>query len=452
MNLESISIKEQVEKAKERLEPIKPITIDDVRQVLDITIKKDDENKIVTFLAMLAAYTDNAQFNISFNAPSSSGKSFIPLEVSSLFPSEDVMKYGNCSPAAFFHENGVYNKETNEIFIDLSRKIIIFLDMPHPLLLEKLRSLLSHDEKEMKSKITDKSERGGHKTKNVVLKGFPSVIFCSANSKLDEQEMTRFILLSPQTDMDKVIQGINLSVKRESDKRRYYQELNANPARRALVERIAAIKDAGIDEIIIENQESVRDRFLSNIPRPQPRNQRDVKRLLSIIKSIALLNLWTRRREGNTLYASEEDVSAGFDVWNKISLCQELQVSPYIYQFYEQIILPLWNKPQFDEFTNEPIPEEKKLGVNRQTMLAQYYHIHGRPLSMDKLRNEYLPGLKASGIILEEPDPNNRKWLLTYPAIAKREINEKVNEDEEHSVADLGVDKNDEISAEDVPF
>jgi hypothetical protein len=78
--------------------------------------------------------------------------------------------------------------------------------------------------------------------------------------------------------------------------------------------------------------------------------------------------------------------------------------------------------------------------------------IYGRPLSMDKLRNEYLPGLKASGIIIEEPDPNNRKWLLAYPASAKRETNDKVNEAEEHSVTDKGEEKDIEILAEDVPF
>jgi hypothetical protein len=76
-NLESLTIKEELNKIKDRITPPEPITLDQVREVLDLTIKKDDGNKIITFLAMLAAYTDNAQFNISFNAPSSSGKSFI---------------------------------------------------------------------------------------------------------------------------------------------------------------------------------------------------------------------------------------------------------------------------------------------------------------------------------------------------------------------------------------
>lgn len=441
-----------MEKVKEKIAALEPITLEQVRQVLDLTIKKDDENKMITFLAMLSAYTDNAQFNISFNAPSSSGKSFIPLEISTLFPKEDVIKLANASPTSFLHESGVYNKETNERFIDFSRKIIIFLDMPHSQLLERMRSLLSHDEKEMRSKITDKSEKGGTRTKTVIIRGFPSVVFCSASAKMDEQEMTRFILLSPQTDTEKVIEGIRQSVRRESDKKKYYDELNANPARKSLMDRIAAIKYQGVEEIIIENQEGVRDRFLANIPRPQPRNQRDVKRLLSIIKAIALLNVWSRKRVGTTLYVSEDDINSGFEVWNKIAIYQELQVSPYIYNFYEQVILPLWNRPQYDEFTNELVPEEKKIGVNRQEMLSKFCQIHGRHLSMDKLRNEYIYGLLSAGLIIQEPDPNNRKWTLAYPANAKREAVKPDEPAETYSEPDSGVEKKTDISAEDVPF
>src|SRR5574343_523791 len=118
----------------------------EISNVLGLTIKNDIENKIVTFLCQLSAYSEDAQFNISFNSPSSTGKSYIAIEVSKLFPNEDVIKLGNCSKTAFFHEQGSYNKENNEIIVDLSRKVLIFTDSPHMGLLEGLRSFLSHDE------------------------------------------------------------------------------------------------------------------------------------------------------------------------------------------------------------------------------------------------------------------------------------------------------------------
>jgi hypothetical protein len=451
MDLEKITITEQLKETQHKIEIYKPITLDNVREVLDLTIKKDDGNKIITFLAMLAAYTDNAQFNISFNAPSSSGKSFIPLEISHLFPQEDLMKLAGASPTSFLHETGVYNKETNEHFIDLSRKIIIFLDMPHPTLLVKLRSLLSHDEKESRHKITDKTQKGGTKTKTAVVRGFPSVIFCSANAKMDQQEMTRFLLLSPEINPEKIFAGIHQSSRKESDKKKYYRELNENPLRKALIKRIAAIKAEGIDEIIIEDEKTVQERFLSHIKNPQPRNQRDIKRIYSIIKSVVLLNVWHRKREGTTLYASKEDIDTGFEIWDKISLFQELEISPYLYDFYQQIILSLWNRDQIDEF-GDVVPEEKKFGVNRQAILTQYAHVHGTNLGMYRLRNDYLPGIISAGLIYEEPDPNDRRQMLIYPSFAKRKADEPV---QQYSEPQSGVEKTEEkseIKPEDVPF
>jgi hypothetical protein len=90
----------------ERIDPsqFQPITPIDLSEALELTIKNDNENKVVAFLCQLSAYTEDAQFNVSFNSPSSTGKSYIALEVSKLFPNEDVIKLGNCSKTAFFHE------------------------------------------------------------------------------------------------------------------------------------------------------------------------------------------------------------------------------------------------------------------------------------------------------------------------------------------------------------
>ena len=54
--------------------------------------------------------------------------------------------------ASFFHDAAGYDKEKNIYIIDLSRKILIFLDQPHNQLLERLRPILSHDKKEIRLK------------------------------------------------------------------------------------------------------------------------------------------------------------------------------------------------------------------------------------------------------------------------------------------------------------
>ena len=80
-----------------------PLSAKELIEILGTTIKHDNDNKLVAFLCQLSAYTEDSQFNLSFNAPSSSGKSFIPIEIAKLFPPEDVLELGYVSPTSFFH-------------------------------------------------------------------------------------------------------------------------------------------------------------------------------------------------------------------------------------------------------------------------------------------------------------------------------------------------------------
>ena len=103
---------------------------------------------------MLSVYTKDSQFNITFRAPSSTGKSYIPIELSNYFQEEDVMKVAYSSPTAFYHGTSSFSNTRKAYIANLERKILIFLDMPHDQLLQRLRPLLSHDQKELTYKIT----------------------------------------------------------------------------------------------------------------------------------------------------------------------------------------------------------------------------------------------------------------------------------------------------------
>jgi DNA primase len=396
---------------------LKPITAEELISVLGLTIKRDEENKLIAFLCCLSAYTDQSQFNISFNAPSSTGKSFIPIEISSLFPEVDVTKLGNCSPTAFFHDQGEYDKETNVITVDLSRKIIIFLDQPHTALLERLRSLLSHDQKEMISKITDKNQKGGNRTKTVILKGYPSVIFCSAGLKIDEQESTRFILLSPETSQEKFRFAIHEKVKKESNYDAYLEEINSNPERKLLMERIEGIKQEEIGNIRISDPELIEKIFLANRNKLKPRHQRDVGRLLALTKIFALLNVWFRERDGNTIIANEDDIKEAAKLWDKISESQEYNLPPYVYKLYRQLIVPAY------EEKNYLVKQDEKMGLTRQEIREKHYSLFGNYVPDWQLRQNILPMLETAGLVIQEQDLDDRRKTLVTPADFEKEGN-----------------------------
>lgn len=395
------SITEEEVKKSIDISEFKPISTSDLIKILGLTIKRDETNKIITFLAQLSAYTEDSQVNVSFNAPSSTGKSFIPLEIVSLFPEDDVIKLGNCSPTAFYHEQGEYDKETNTIKVDLSRKILIFLDQPSTQLLERLRALLSHDEKIIKAKITDKNQKGGNRTKTVAIKGFPVVIFCTAGLRLDEQEATRFLLLSPEISHEKIREAIYEKIKKEVDSKSYKDFTDNDPDRKLLKERIQAIKEANIKEIKIGNSELIEELFFKNIKQPKPRYQRDIARVISLIKVLALLNLWFREKEGKAIIANEDDIKEAFKIWERVSESQELNLPPYVLNLYKDVILEAY--------------KVVTRGLSRQEIMKKHFEVYGRFLPDWQLRQWIIPMLETSGLITQEADNLDRRKILIYP-------------------------------------
>lgn len=419
----------------------KEIDSEELSQTLGLTIKKDDENKQATFLCELSTYTEDSQFNISFNAPSSTGKSFIPTEIAKLFPKEDIVEIGYCSPTAFFHDVGKFNNERKGYEVDLSRKILIFLDQPHMQLLERLRPLLSHDKKEIHLKITDKSQKSGLRTKNVFIKGFPSVIFCSAGLRIDEQEGTRFILLSPEVNQEKLRQGIHEKIMRDSDADSYISQLENNPERILLKERIEAIKRENIRDVRISDPTIIEQIFLSRRLVLKPRHQRDIGRLISLIKAFALLNNWFRSRTGDVIVSSQRDVEEAVKIWDKISESQEYNLPPYLYDLYQDIILKAWDEKSVGL-------SGEKLGLTKQEIFKKHYKVYGRPITDWQLRKDIMPMLEAAGLVAQESDPNDKRKMLVYPTLAHTVYSD--NEQSEETMINDAFQALDEVKQQEV--
>lgn len=421
----------------------KELSSQELLDTLGITIKHDVENKLVTFLCQLTAYTENAQFNISFNAPSSTGKSFIPTEIAKLFPEEDVMELAYASPTSFFHMNGEYDKEKGHHLLDFSRKILIFLDQPHMDLLARLRPLLSHDKKEITLKITDKNQKSSLRTKTVLMRGYPSVIFCTAGLRIDEQEATRFLLLSPEVSQEKIREGILATIQKESNSENYKKWLNSNPDRALLKDRIAAIRAEEITEINIseEDCEKIRHRFLGSDKKLKPKHQRDIKRLLALAKAFALLNTWYRERKGSIITAAHGDIEEAFKLWDKISVSQELNLPPYIYNLYNEVILALWNERN----SNRDELEEAlgPTGITRQEVLEKHFVVYGRMLDAGQLRLQILPMLETAGLIRQEQDLTDRRKILIFPTLIKQ----ITQAPQEYSGAEGGVENEDNVTS-----
>lgn len=294
----------------------KEITLKEVADVLSLTIKHDNDNKLITFLCMLSAYTDHDQINISLNAPSATGKTYLATEIAKLFPQEDKVERSGASPTSFFYGEGVIDKERNAKIVSLRRKILIFYEQPNPDLQAKLRAVLSHDSREVIHSLVNRN-KGRNKTDTIIIEGFPATVFCSAGMRLDDQEATRAILISPESTEAKIKLAIQERIKRGKDEAKYSSELESTSKRIELKERIVAIKNEHVDEIIITDidAEAIEERFFALLHILKPRNQRDIEHLIQLVKTVALLNVWHRRSPNGVVIANQSDIDQAFALW-----------------------------------------------------------------------------------------------------------------------------------------
>jgi len=398
------------------------LTWEELAVILNTSIKRDRPAKLITFCGMLLNQTNEDQLNIGYQAESSTGKSYIPIEVSTLFPEHETELIASASPTAFYHDGGQWDPERKAIIKDLAHKNLIFLDMPHFQLLEKLRPMLSHDKQELRYMITDKSQKHGLKTKNVIIKGYPSVFFCSTKQDPDEQEKTRMILLSPSVDQEKLVESLELAALRKSNSEEYKRVIQQDFRRIWLQTRIRGIRQGGIKDVVIPgNGKNVLTRFMSEHQYLLPRHQRDFPRIFSFIKSHALLNCFNREKmEGrpDTILATDADIDAGFALYKEIELSNELGISPSIFRTYVDVVAPLLS---FDGMGG---------GVTREDIIKKYYEVRHKYLAPDVLRKEILPQLEIVGLIRQEVDAEDKRKMLVYPTVSTTITSAKIAESE----------------------
>lgn len=461
-------------------ERTRPTSLKEVKQILDTTIKHDNTNKQILFLAMLLNYTEEDQQNVSFNAPSSTGKSYLALEVARFFPEEDVDIHSYTSPTAFFHELGKLTtrdgeplldrrpyvnqklaeweeenprpykeeqggKETRDSIsrrsawkekrkeayrqyrdewdaldklyqVDLEKRMLIFVDQPHDRLLQVLRALLSHDQKLLPVKITDKTKEGGNRTKNIIVKGYPSVFFASANFSMDPQEQTRFWLLSPEMSTNKIEDSLALQARSIGDRPAFKAQLMGNEKREFLRQRVRAIKEQEIDQIILrkEDQDTLLTWFKKNRTL-SPRHQRDFPRIIALAKAHALLNLFQRpsTQDGHSIYTSTEDIEAAQTLINGVLDANEMGLPPYIYKFWMEKLGPTLDGE----------------GLTREEMSKLYREFYHERLG-DKARKKLISLLGDAGLVYEAQDPEDKRRLKIYPLQGGGEKNGKPEEEE----------------------
>jgi hypothetical protein len=382
-----------------------PATFKDVGDALETTIKRDRAAKLVTFADMLLAQTDNDQFTVAFQSDSSTGKSYISLEVALFFPQAEIIKVANVSPKSFFYDRSIgdYDEETHIQHQRLTNRILIFLDAPDYRVLEGMRSFLAHDEpktKEYVVKQVNKNRSGRNQAETVILHGHSAVIFCSSSFKVDEQEITRTLFVSPESTQAKLEEALRLIAIKEQDESAFDEWLQSRPERTWLMRLVRHIRSSGTKSVTIEPSIALFDLFRRRHAFLVPKHMRDFPRVCGLIKAHALLNLDYRGRNSHgDLVATEEDVKAGFDLYDMIGEANDLGLSPATYEVFDKVIKPLL-KP-VEPTTNTQIKEK-------------YYEVFRRFID-DKRLAVIISQLETAGLLRVDIETRPHAYFCVPP-------------------------------------
>ncbi len=395
--------------AEQEAKPYTEMKLDELAEILSLTIKEDYLCKTIAFLGMLSAYTYDSQLNISFNGPSSSGKTYITSEIAKLFPDEDKIQISGASPTALFYQQGEEDKDAGYRKLVLQNKILIFYELPDQKVQARLRSIASHDNFEQVHLYTNKTKNGTNRTDKIKIIGFPAMFYCSASLRINEQEQTREFLLSPEQSQEKIAAAIEFQNERGKDEQAFNEWLESQQNRKRLMERIAAIRDEKVEYIKLPDNDELKTQFMQGFGQYQERNTRDFVHVQQLTKSIALLNIWHRKQQDGSYMATQNDVATAIKLWQQISVSQMLGVPPTVLRFYEDYILPL--------FTELKQIKPDTVGFSPSELSKFYIRQTGILLNQDELRKQYIPQLDASGLIDLDTPPygydKRSKWI--YP-------------------------------------
>jgi len=410
---------------------------------LDKTVKHDEVTKNIVFLTGISAYTDDP-INLFLRGESSIGKTYNVTETLKYFPKDDVWLLGGLSPTALIHSKGkLFDKNGEEIdllkkpekprrtdygsqrdylealhdykenretwvkrlreshyLVDLSGKVLVFLEAPNIKTFNMLRPILSHDSNQISYKFTDKTASGKLQTQHVVIQGFPATIFCTTQERYVKDLATRSFTVTPETTAKKYKAACLVTAEKAAYPWKFQRDSDFMLLEGYIRFLSKNLKDF---QVLIPYAED----FARNFQTKFPRNMRDHKHILSLMKVSTLFRfaqrpVLTSKNDGQTyVMAVREDFEFIMSLWNEIRETTETSAPGHIMKFFHDVLQPLSKKvddskkpvavyiEDLVDGWNGKFEAKRSSDVIRKWIdfLAQIGYVSKTPDSLDKRRN-----------------------------------------------------------------
>ena len=434
--------------------------VDYVLADLESRVKKDRAVKLSVLFTGLSSFLHDP-INLFLKGESGIGKTYNVTETLKYFPEDCVWFLGGMSRKSLVHSYGVLlNRNGEEIdldsrptkpskknfdseedfkkavqnyqeqlkdrreemrdsytLVDLSRKVLVFLESPDFETFQMLRPILSHDKEEIQYQFVDKTGKGQLQTRRVVLKGWPATIFLSTDTRYMEELATRSFTATPENSEVKILEANVLTNMKASLPWQYEEEAQAFRVISGLIHRLQEQASESKVDVIIP--------FLNLyelFPKEISRDMRDFQHFTQLLKTVTLLHYFQRpyMKVGGSkfLIASLDDVRRALGVYTEIFETTRTGTEKQILNFYHEIVKTKdsWYLKQLTCEYNKTAKKKLSEDSIRVMLLRldRIGYVNSQRDDEDKRKNLYVPLMKG-----EEKGENPRETALRVDFDAK---------------------------------
>lgn len=441
-------------------------SLDYIMRYVSKTVKHDETLIKLILLVLTSAYTPNP-LNLALESPQSEGKSYSLVEVSKLFPKEDVLELGGMTPQVLTREKGyLVDKDTGksievkikelrssilslssskedkeekkkvqdelhelmanaEKIVDLQGKILLFLEAPREDTLAVLRPIMSRDEYEITYQFVDKVYNGGPNiTMESKIRGWPVFVYATADTlsgNMWDQIRSRCIVVSPNMTKAKYKSANQLTASKYGSISVPSKLNQENKELQECKNYILAMKSALYSKYeSLSNEdyytpEKVRftwnpmaHKLEESFPSDTGQNMRDFKFFMSLMEVSGLFALFNRPYFEVEDYphwiVTKKDLKIVTEIFDNYHFFIKIGELPI--KIFESIISQM-------EYTNETVDEE--LGFTKKELKKQLIN-ENYPNSDRYIKDNILTPLEQIGIINTAKSQKDKRMNVYVPS------------------------------------
>ncbi|CAN5511570.1 hypothetical protein BH18THE2_BH18THE2_27650 [soil metagenome] len=448
------------------------------------TVKQEDLLVRLLVFVGLTVYSFNP-LCIGIRAPTSEGKTYAVIEsILNFFPKQDVWLIGSMSPKTLIRQHGIlvdnngcpldarikilkkqimkesgkkgsYDKKieleeeleklysVGKYLIDLHGKILVFLEPPRPELWEIIKPILSHDAWEIEHPYVD----ADLKTRNVVTRGWPVCIFCSAKdeSKWDiwPEIQSRFLIASPNMTQEKYLESNKLTFQRLGLPGFVQNNVIVSPTEVGLARKCILYLKQRIHELCPVNHISNENKPLTpiwipyqeylaeSLPHNRGSSMRTAAHIGSLLKIVTLARSQYRLDCGieKSVIARPEDLVEVLQITRNMTRSNYNGVPAHKIEFMKEIFSPIFKSKKEPDKDKKGERQEKIIGVTSSELCTLYKKKRGRGINTDNLKKQYLNEMLANDLIGETVSEIDKRYHIYYPLVEIEEDSTKTQKE-----------------------